>query len=401
MMRIRLCTAALLSGVTLLFAAAPAEAIPSFARRYNVSCQLCHDPAPRLTAFGEQFAGNGFEFAVGEAPTDTIDTGDPLLRLLRRIDVAFRLDTYLTAATAPRDASSEFDLQTPYNIKLLSGGPIADRISYYLYFFMSERGEVAGLEDAYVQFTDIAGSGMSLIAGQFQVSDPMFKRELRLEYEDYHPYRVRVGQVRADLTYDRGLFLAWSPWEGGDLSLMAVNGHGLRAAGSDRQYDRDNMKNLALHYSQEVGPVRVGAFGYWGRERSGGQTDRILIWGPDATLAPTAGIELNAQFLRREDTNPLFTEAGLSTRVNSVLGELILGPFGGEGRWFATGLYNWIDADHPLVALRLGDDYVQRYQSVTAGVHYLLHRHVRLMGEVGWDVEAERSRFVVGTTLAW
>lgn len=51
---------------------------------------------------------------------------------------------------------------------------------------------MAGLEDAYVQFTDVGGSGVSVIAGQFQVSDPLFKRELRLEYEDYQPYRVRV-----------------------------------------------------------------------------------------------------------------------------------------------------------------------------------------------------------------
>src|SRR3546814_13507529 len=58
-----------------------------------------------------------------------------------------------------------------------------------------ERGEVAGLEDAYLQFNDVLGSGVDVIAGQFQVSDPLFKRELRLEYEDYMPYRVRVGAV--------------------------------------------------------------------------------------------------------------------------------------------------------------------------------------------------------------
>src|SRR5690606_31890881 len=118
-------------------------------------------------------------------------------------------------------------LQTPYNIKILTGGPIADQVSYYMYFFLSERGEVAGLEDAYVQFTDIAGTGASVIAGQFQVSDPMFKRELRLPVEDYQIYRVRVGDARADLTYDRGLFVTYAPWEGAGLSLMAVNGTGI------------------------------------------------------------------------------------------------------------------------------------------------------------------------------
>ena len=121
------------------------------------------------------------------------------------------------------------DLQTPWLLKLLSGGEVADDISYYFYFFLGERGEVAGIEDAYLQFTDIAGSGVSVIAGQFQVSDPMFKRELRLEYEDYQPYRVRVGDTRADLTYDRGLMATWSPRDGTDLVFEVVNGQGLSA----------------------------------------------------------------------------------------------------------------------------------------------------------------------------
>src|SRR5690606_10009383 len=95
----------------------------------------------------------------------------------------------------PSDAT-QFDLQTPYNIKLLSGGPIANNVSYYLYFFLSERGEVAGLEDAYIQFTDLFGSDIALLVGQFQISDPLFKRELRLEFEDYQAYRVRVGDAR-------------------------------------------------------------------------------------------------------------------------------------------------------------------------------------------------------------
>ena len=37
--------------------------MPAFARRYHVSCSLCHDPIPLLTRFGETFAANGFELA--------------------------------------------------------------------------------------------------------------------------------------------------------------------------------------------------------------------------------------------------------------------------------------------------------------------------------------------------
>jgi hypothetical protein len=379
----------------------PAEAIPAFARKYNASCSLCHSTIPRLNAFGEEFAGNGFEMVVGEQPRDTVFTGDALLRLLRRIDFALRMDLYASLSTPVRRDATDVDLQTPYNIKLLSGGVLADRISYYMYFFLSERGEVSGLEDAYVQFTDIGGSGISAIVGQFQVSDPLFKRELRLQYEDYQPYRVRVGDARADLTYDRGVMLNYSPWDGGDLSFMVVNGHGLAAAAENRQYDRDNLKTVAGRISQSVGPVRVGAFGYLGRERSEGITDRITVWGPDATIG-YGPLEVNAQYLRREDTNPLFVPGAERNIVNSVFVEALYGPVGPDGRWAVAALYNWIDSDAALVSVRSGEeDLLRRYHGASAGLHYLLQRNVRLTGEAGYDIENERTRFTVGTVLAF
>ncbi len=191
-----------------------AGAIPAFARQYGVSCALCHAPAPRLTEFGEQFASNGFRLAPDEEPVDSVDTGDDQLQLMADIPLAIRLDAYVQGTT--RDDRPATDLQTPWAIKLLSGGRIAEKVSYYLYFFMSERGEVAGLEDAIVQFSDLGGSGIDLVVGQFQVSDPLLKRELRLEYEDYQAYRVRVGDASADLTYDRGITVGYSPLGGGD-----------------------------------------------------------------------------------------------------------------------------------------------------------------------------------------
>lgn len=406
MIRFRTIAAALLAISTYsIIRPADAEAIPAFARKYNVSCSLCHSVVPRLNAYGEEFAGNGFELVVGEEPRDIIDTGDPLLRLIRRLDFALRMDLFATMVTPVRRDAADIDLQMPYGIKLLSGGVLADRISYYMYFYMTERGEVAGLEDAYVQFTDIGGSGISAIVGQFQVSDPLFKRELRLQYEDYQAYRVRVGAAVADLTYDRGILLSYSPWGGGDLTASIVNGQGLRPAAENRHYDRDNDKPVALRYSQELGPIRVGAYGYLANERTLGETDRITIWGPDATIG-YGPLELNLQYLRREDSNPMFSPTPTRVTTQSGFAELIYGPFGADSRWTFAGLFNWIEADEPLVSLRLGDaddtgGFVERYRSAAAGAHYLLRRNVRLMGEVGYDLERERTRFTTGVVMAF
>src|SRR5688572_30989346 len=155
--------------------ATPGWAIPAFARKYRVSCMQCHSPVPRLNAFGEAFAANGFEFAVGEPPRDTVGTSDALLRLQNDIPLAIRFDSYVRAQNKPTGGQNSIDLQAPWVIKLLSGGQIADKVSYYMYFLLAERGEIGGLEDAYVQFTDVAETGVSLIVGQFQVSDPLFK----------------------------------------------------------------------------------------------------------------------------------------------------------------------------------------------------------------------------------
>ncbi|MDT8342690.1 MAG: hypothetical protein RQ751_14360, partial [Longimicrobiales bacterium] len=146
----------LVLGLVLFFAAPPAgvDGIPAFARKYKVSCALCHSPFPRLNAFGETFAGNGFRLAPGEVAPDTVAAGDGLLRLQQAIPLAMRIDAYMGAWAGDDGNVVASDLQSPWGLKLFSGGQVTDDISYYLYFFMTERGEVAGLEDAFVQFTD-------------------------------------------------------------------------------------------------------------------------------------------------------------------------------------------------------------------------------------------------------
>ncbi len=71
-------------------------------------------------------------------------------------------------------------LELTDRIKVLSGGLISRNISYYFYFFLAERGEVAGIKDAFIMFNNLFRTELGVSAGQFQVSDPLFKRELRL-----------------------------------------------------------------------------------------------------------------------------------------------------------------------------------------------------------------------------
>jgi hypothetical protein len=412
-----------LSLITFLAVTAPRESqalrIPAFARKYKVSCAQCHAPVPRLNDFGDTFAANGFRFAPGEEPRDTIATGDSLLTLNAALPLAVRFDAYLRGLTNRKGDENAADIQTPWVMKLLSGGPVAKNVSYYLYFLLSERGEVAGLEDAWVQFTDLFGSNASVTVGQFQVSDPLFKREIRLPYEDYQVYRLRVGQATADLTYDRGAMFLYSPWEGGDFTAELVTGAGLQKATVNRQYDRDTPKNVALRFSQEFGPLRLGVFNYFGTEKSNGVSNDIRVFGPDATIPLGRLGQLNAQYLRRTDNDPFFgacsvarpcpggATRAVSTTVDGVLAEALLWPRGQTDRLFFTATYNRLTADQPVIALRLGQDgdtpsgYLTEYTTVAGAVHYVYRRNVRLMSEVDWDFRREQARFVLGTVLAF
>src|SRR5438309_10783625 len=61
-------SALLLAVLLILLFAAESYSIPAFARKYRTSCQTCHNGFPKLTAFGEAFRRNGYQFPGGTDP---------------------------------------------------------------------------------------------------------------------------------------------------------------------------------------------------------------------------------------------------------------------------------------------------------------------------------------------
>jgi hypothetical protein len=51
------------------FSSAPSQALPSYARRYQVSCETCHSVVPRLNRFGLAFQVNHFNLPADAQPT--------------------------------------------------------------------------------------------------------------------------------------------------------------------------------------------------------------------------------------------------------------------------------------------------------------------------------------------
>lgn len=360
--------------VLLLVQSKDVYGIPAFARKYQISCQVCHSPAmPRLKDFGNEFAGNGFRLTEYESPRYFVPVGDDRLSLFRELPLALRMEGF---ASLNFNNDKSLDFKAPFVLKLLSGGEISDKLSYYFYFLLNERGSVAGVEDAFLMYHDMFGSGINFFIGQFQVSDPLFKGELRYTLEPYMIYDAAPGNSSANLKYDRGIMLDKGFSSGTSIVLEVLNGYGINEAGEGWQFDKDKYKNFMLRLNQSAGPVNIGLFGYLGKEEvflgiPSGINDIWMI-GPDFTLNLEDRFVLNLQYLVRNDSD-VFTTFGVQRDVRTQGGfaEIIFSPKGDMSNWYLTGLLNLVGSD---------DDMLD-YTSATIHAGYLLRRNVRLVTE--------------------
>jgi hypothetical protein len=379
-----------------------AYSIPAFARKYNISCMTCHAPSiPKLKPYGDQFAGDGFKLEDYEAPRYYTETGDPKLSLIRNFPIAIRMDGYVQVTF---DGEGRTDLSSPYLIKLLSGGAVSEHLAYYFYFYMDEHGEVAGVEDAYLMYDNLFDTELDIILGQFQVSDPLFKRELRLTFEDYHVYTAAIGNSDISMKYDKGVLLSYSLPTSTDLIVEVVNGNGLTETNERKLFDKDKYKSYLGRISQNVGDfLRVGAVGYYGKEvirrEAGPLTSEVNFLGGDATLSFSDKLEVNMQYLLRNDSKVLNPNQILETPMDDVsttgiLGEIIFSPQGDDSDWYAVGLYNYVESDYKPAD----------YHSLTLHLGYLLRRNVRLAAEfteVITDPDNPWGRLSIGFTSAF
>ncbi len=372
-----LLTVVLLVGIYL-----PADAIPSFGRKYQLSCQVCHNPIPRLKPFGDEFVKNGFRLLDQEAPRYIIPTGDPTLSLLRELPLSVRIDGFVKV---DQNMSQKTDFAAPYIVKLMSGGELSPKLSYYFYFYFDENGHVAGVEDAFLMYRSVFGSKIDVMLGQFAVSDPLYKAEIRLTLNDYHIYKAKPGFSSVNLSYDKGIMLVYANDAGTDVVLQVVNGKGLNeAGGSGKFFDHDKYKNLVARVSQDIGDnFRLGLFGYLGKElmppllAGSDVVNKVVYWGPDATLSFGDKLELNLQYLFRTDSDLgyLASQSGYvflpDAKTQGGLAELIFMPKGDESKWYAMGMVNYVKSDDPDL----------NHTSFTAHFGYTLRRNIRLVSE--------------------
>jgi hypothetical protein len=109
-----------------------AEAIPAFARQYDLQCNACHTRPPRLNRFGEQFHMMGFQIPSAARPDGLIGSvrEDGAVKTL--IDsLALRVEGGLFEYTAaPRESETKF--APPDEITLFVSRPLLPELSVFV-----------------------------------------------------------------------------------------------------------------------------------------------------------------------------------------------------------------------------------------------------------------------------
>lgn len=147
--RLRWCAIVSLAITVGIVSAAPAEAVPAFARKYKTSCQTCHIVFPKLNAFGEAFRLRGYRMPGETADMvkeEPVPLGAPAYKRLwpqavwpGEISPAVPLAVNIQMADVNTSTQNEDgsvttvhnDLQFPQEVNIFGAGTLGDHLSYW------------------------------------------------------------------------------------------------------------------------------------------------------------------------------------------------------------------------------------------------------------------------------
>ena len=137
----------------------PSDAIPAFARKYDLSCTSCHTKPPRLNPFGEAFHMAGFQIPMvreGEIKRKKrigrIYSETDLLNILSIRAAGSLVESHIG------DEAGETELHFPETVEIYLAGTFTDSISYF-FELENESSEIEGLEDGRFEETSRFGIG--------------------------------------------------------------------------------------------------------------------------------------------------------------------------------------------------------------------------------------------------
>ncbi len=140
-----------------------AGALPAFARKYKVNCNVCHTRQPRLNKFGEQFLENGYQMPgtddggiVGKLKYGDL-TLDQVSNYFSVLFATSGLDHYELKREI-EGSGDQTELGTPTILRLFTAGTITNNVGFFVdVTSLFGRSSELDLGRAYVTLNNLGG----------------------------------------------------------------------------------------------------------------------------------------------------------------------------------------------------------------------------------------------------
>ncbi|MBI4424879.1 MAG: hypothetical protein HY554_14195 [Elusimicrobia bacterium] len=180
-----------------------AQAITAWARKYGVSCNVCHVNGYKLTAAGQKFLRGGHQMPGGETGKEA-NLSDYLAMTAKIRTWGTTTVTHESGKDDVRAAKSSFEMHA---LSLYSGGPLSNGFSYFSEFYLHENEKKFTASASEANVSDMGDWGRSKLAEAFLQYDykvnenaGVFGRAGRIM-----PWLIHLHGGGARLEYARGL----------------------------------------------------------------------------------------------------------------------------------------------------------------------------------------------------
>jgi hypothetical protein len=276
-----------------------AQAIPAFAREYNVACSTCHTMVTRRNEFGDAFRRAGYHWPGGDAADQNARAMPPLEMKGQAVGTGLLPARPPIALVTTFSGSWTDDLKTPNktavgtpSLNLVFGGPLSKHIG----FFGAWAGGGAPSELSFTWTRPIKNRPeLNFRFGLFEQSTTLFKNNESLlggyqlgtsTVSGHAVSMARIGGEATGLLWDRTSWAAgWVANQGAGAPQdvyyqLSHRFGGISFTGKEREVDLDSSSLL------DDLSVTVSHWGYYGRIRSdsGITTQRPLRFGLDTQV---------------------------------------------------------------------------------------------------------------------
>ena len=141
-----------LGGAALLFWAAPAHAIPSFARQTRLPCSACHTQFPELTEMGRNFKLNGYVLRSIDAVevADSLGHQELLLNLPSIVSIMFQASATTTAHSMP--GAQNTSVLLPDQLSMFLAGEIGPKLGAFVQVTMDPQSGTLAIDNTELRY---------------------------------------------------------------------------------------------------------------------------------------------------------------------------------------------------------------------------------------------------------